>query len=196
MNRSSFAHEIAPTRVEMECVADTKSIVDESPLWSAAEQCLYFVDIPRRRFHRLNVGNMMLECFSTPDIVTAVALRRGGGLILTFERTLAFFDLATKSFDAVIDMTTEPTGNRFNGGKCDRQGRFWAGTMSKTQWDEPCGSLYRFGADRTATQMAGGLRCSNGLGSRLIKSTIQGRQRGRRRPGNLAPACRSGLRCV
>ena len=34
------------------------------------------------------------------------------------------------------------------------------------------------------------------LGSRLIKSTIQVRQRGRRRPGNLAPACRSGLRCV
>src|SRR4029077_4850369 len=34
------------------------------------------------------------------------------------------------------------------------------------------------------------------LGSRLIKSTIQGRQRGRRRLGNLAPACRSGLRCV
>ena len=30
----------------------------------------------------------------------------------------------------------------------------------------------------------------------LIKSTIQVRQRGRRRPGNLAPACRSGLRCV
>jgi len=129
MNRSSFAHEIAPTRVEMECVADTKSIVGESPLWSPAEQCVYFVDIPQRRLHRLNVGNMMLECFSTPDIVTAVALRRGGGLILTFERTLAFFDLATKSFDAVIDMTTEPTGNRFNDGKCDRQRRFWAGTM-------------------------------------------------------------------
>lgn len=126
--RSSFAHEIAPTSVEMACVADTKSIVGESPLWNAAEQCVYFVDIPQRQLHRLNVGNMMLESFGTPDIATAVALRRARGLILTFERTLAFFDLATKSFDAVIDMTTEPTGNRFNDGKCDRQGRFWAGT--------------------------------------------------------------------
>jgi sugar lactone lactonase YvrE len=52
MNRSSFAHEIAPTRVEMECVADTKSIVGESPLWSAAEQCLYFVDISNSRCQR------------------------------------------------------------------------------------------------------------------------------------------------
>ena len=39
-------------------------------------------------------------------------------------------------------------------------------------------------------------RQKNKLGSRLIKSTIHGRQRGRRRLGNLAPACRSGLRCV
>jgi len=33
-----------------------------------------------------------------------------------------------------------------------------------------------------------------GLGSRLIKSTIQERRRGRQRPGNFARACRSGLR--
>jgi len=32
------------------------------------------------------------------------------------------------------------------------------------------------------------------LGSRLIKSTIQERRRGRQRPGNFARACRSGLR--
>ena len=94
MNWSPLLTRSRRTRVEMECVADTKSIVGELPLWSPAEQCVYFVDIPQHRFHRLNVGNMMLECFSTPDIVTAVALRRGGGLILTFERTLAFFDLA------------------------------------------------------------------------------------------------------
>jgi hypothetical protein len=34
------------------------------------------------------------------------------------------------------------------------------------------------------------------LGSGLIKSTIQGRRRGRQRQGNFAPACRSGLRCA
>ena len=164
MNRSSFRHEIEPTRVEVECVADAKSIVGESPLWSAAEQCVYFVDIPQRQLHRFSLGNMMLESFTTPDIVTAVASRRGGGLILTFERTLAFFDPGKKSFTAAMAVTIEPTGNRFNDGKCDRQGRFWAGTMSKTQWDEPCGSLYRIGADLTATRLMSGLRCSNGLG--------------------------------
>ena len=74
MNRSSFAHEIAPTQVEMACVADSKSIVGESPLWSAVEQCVYFVDIPQRQLHRLSIGNMILESFSAPEIVTAAEL--------------------------------------------------------------------------------------------------------------------------
>ncbi len=34
------------------------------------------------------------------------------------------------------------------------------------------------------------------LGSGLIKSTIQEQRRGRQRPSNFAPACRSGLRCA
>jgi carbon-monoxide dehydrogenase large subunit len=37
---------------------------------------------------------------------------------------------------------------------------------------------------------------TNVLGSRLIKSTIQEQRRGRQRPDNFAPACRSGLRCA
>src|SRR5262245_20778911 len=34
------------------------------------------------------------------------------------------------------------------------------------------------------------------LGSRLIKFTIQEQRRGRQRPDDFAPACRSGLRCA
>jgi hypothetical protein len=40
-----------------------------------------------------------------------------------------------------------------------------------------------------------GLAIPDKLGSRLIKSTIQGRRRGRQRRDSFAPACRSGLRC-
>jgi len=37
---------------------------------------------------------------------------------------------------------------------------------------------------------------SGDLGSRLIKSTIQGQRRGRQRRGSFAPAYRSGWRCA
>ena len=55
-------------------------------------------------------------------------------------------------------------GNRFNDGKCDRQGRLWAGTMGDVEWDSPIGSLYRFDADNKVTRMEEGIACSNGLG--------------------------------
>jgi sugar lactone lactonase YvrE len=53
--------------------------------------------------------------------------------------------------------------NRFNDAKCDRQGRFWAGTMGSTHWSEPVGSLYRFDPDGTITRMHGGVACANGM---------------------------------
>src|SRR5262249_15751108 len=50
----------------------------------------------------------------------------------------------------------------------------------------------RFAARKRTSDLPG----NSALGSRLIKSTIQEQRRGRQRPGNFAPACRSGLRCA
>jgi sugar lactone lactonase YvrE len=53
-------------------------------------------------------------------------------------------------------------GNRFNDGKCDPAGRFWAGTMSHT--DEPeKGSLYLLGKDLSVTKKIEAVSISNGL---------------------------------
>jgi sugar lactone lactonase YvrE len=35
--------------------------------------------------------------------------------------------------------------------------------MGKTAWDQPCGTLYRFGAERKPVALVDGVRCSNGL---------------------------------
>ncbi len=40
---------------------------------------------------------------------------------------------------------------RFNDGRCDRQGRFWAGTMQTNMGAEPVGALYRYDATADAT---------------------------------------------
>lgn len=53
------------------------------------------------------------------------------------------------------------TDNGFNDGKCDRQGRFWFGSMcpGKNQ-----GSLYRYDPDGSLHLMETGLTIANGLG--------------------------------
>ena len=53
-------------------------------------------------------------------------------------------------------------GNRFNDGKCDPAGRFWAGTMSISNM--PCaGSLYVLEKDGTVKTKITGVTCSNGM---------------------------------
>jgi len=55
---------------------------------------------------------------------------------------------------------------RFNDGRCDRQGRFWAGTMVQDMAAaNPAGALYRFDADGVlSAPVVDGLITQNGLG--------------------------------
>jgi sugar lactone lactonase YvrE len=164
MNRSNATHEISPTTVDMKCVARTKLQIGESPIWSAAESCLYFVDILEKQIYRYNDASQSLHSFPVPEMVTAVAPRRAGGLVASTKRGIAFVDLAAGSFQRVWDLDREPQGNRFNDAKCDPEARFWAGTMSESEWDAPCGTLYRVGPDSVPQPMVDHVRCSNGLG--------------------------------
>ena len=52
-------------------------------------------------------------------------------------------------------------GNRFNDGKTDAAGRFWAGTMDNSE-EEATGSLYRLEPDRSWTKVDSGYRVTNG----------------------------------
>ncbi|MCA9977634.1 MAG: SMP-30/gluconolactonase/LRE family protein, partial [Anaerolineales bacterium] len=52
--------------------------------------------------------------------------------------------------------------NRFNGGYCDGDGRFWAGTMALTM-EDGAGALYRLDADLSVHTMLSGVTISNGM---------------------------------
>jgi sugar lactone lactonase YvrE len=163
VNRTPHRPEVTPTPAEFTCVARSESGVGESPVWSATEGCLYYVDILGHLIHRYTPGRP-LESFPAPELITAVAPRRGGGLIVTLQRRLALFDIATGRFALLPVIEREPSANRFNDGKVDRTGRFWAGTMDNDVWDKPIGTLYTFGTDLVPAIRAQGIRCSNGLG--------------------------------
>ena len=69
--------------------------------------------------------------------------------------------------DGSVTLLAQPepalvTPMRMNDGKCDRQGRFWAGSMA---WDkrEGVGSLYRLDPDLTVTVALTGTTISNGM---------------------------------
>jgi sugar lactone lactonase YvrE len=54
-------------------------------------------------------------------------------------------------------------GTRMNDGKCDRAGRFYAGSMAEDE-SPGQGSFYRLDADHSVTEIYTGIGISNGLG--------------------------------
>jgi len=70
---------------------------------------------------------------------------------------------ATGHTTPIVTPEPERTENRFNAGKTDRQGRFWAGSMHDPE-TEPTGSLYRLDGDLSCRRVVEGLVCPNALG--------------------------------
>jgi sugar lactone lactonase YvrE len=77
-----------------------------------------------------------------PELVGSLAVRNHGGLLLALKSALAFFDPQSGSMRPIASPEADRSSQRFNDGKCDRQGRFWAGTMNDTV-RHPDGTLYR-----------------------------------------------------
>ena len=144
------------------CVLDARSLLGEGTLWDPQARVLYWVDIKRREIHRFDPASGRDEQWSTPQDVGSLAVRAKGGLVVAMKTGFHFFDPRTAKFTPVFDPEHHLPGNRFNDGKPDRQGRFWAGTMDDAE-KLPSGGLYRLDTNLACTRAVDGIICSNAL---------------------------------
>ncbi len=150
--------------LEAECVAREEAIVGESPVWSPSEHRLYWCDITGQKIHRYDPESGKNETFHLPEPVTAIALCSLGSLLLSLKKDFALYDLESGQLTYRGDPEQDKPENRFNDAKCDRQGRFWAGTMDNVKWKSPAGALYRFDPDGTISCHQRNVCCANGMG--------------------------------
>jgi sugar lactone lactonase YvrE len=129
--------------IDMQRVGEQTDILGEGPLWDVQEQALYWVDIRKPAVRRNDIGNRKLTAWTMPEVVGSLAVRKEGGLLLALKSGLALFDPQSGSIRPVASPEADRPSQRFNDGKCDRQGRFWAGTMNDKD-RQPDGTLYRF----------------------------------------------------
>jgi sugar lactone lactonase YvrE len=85
-----------------------------------------------------------------------------GGLVVAFQHGFALVNLETKSIQWLADPEADKPDNRFNDGKCDPAGRFWAGTMSLSG-KKGAGSLYALEANHGVVLKIPEVSVSNGL---------------------------------
>ncbi len=125
----------------IQCVADVHAVLGEGPVWVEREAALYWVDIKGRKIFRLG-GDGAVEQWETPFRVGSIAPRTSGGFIAGTDEGFAHIDLERDRFEILYHPETHLPDNRFNDGKVDRHGRFWAGTMDDTE-QQARGFLYR-----------------------------------------------------
>lgn len=147
----------------MELVWDGKALVGEGPAWDARDGTLLFVDIEGRTVYRLDPRTGAVDRWDVGDYVGAVVPRRAGGVVITLSDGFYHLDLATGRRHRLAAVEADRPENRFNDGKCDPQGRFWAGTLHLAERD-PLGTLYCLEPDLTVRPVLSQVTISNGLG--------------------------------
>jgi len=139
----------------------TKNTLGEGPLWSVAEQALYWVDIIGERIHRYHPETGEIECFPQKEQISVVGFREKGGFIAAGKNGLQFWSPGENLLNPICDPERDRTSSRFNDGKVDRRGRFWAGTMTTAGAES---TLYRLDYDLSFHIMETGVTISNGIG--------------------------------
>ena len=148
--------------MDVQCALDCRSLLGEGPVWDVGEQRLYWVDIKRRQIHRFAPDTGADETWPMPEDIGALAPREGGGLVVALKSGFYFYHLIDRRLVPAALPKDEPEHNRFNDGKADRQGRFWAGTMDEGE-KLPTGGLFRLQANLACHKMIDGIICSNAL---------------------------------
>jgi sugar lactone lactonase YvrE len=147
---------------EIACVAHTKDVLGEVPVWSAEEGALYWIDDFKPAVHRLRPATGEVTSWTPPEKLGSMALRAMGGLLLATRAGLAFYEPESGAFEVVCDPEPDLPDNLLNDGRCDRRGRFWVGSMDKPLAN-PTGRLHRIDSDLSVHTFEREVWVSNGI---------------------------------
>lgn len=163
----------SPTGVEssddVDWIADYRCEVGEGPLWHAAEQRVYWLDIPPGRLFRYEPGTGRHErVFEAGEAIGGATVQADGGLLLfgADGRVRAWRD---GTWTTVIEGIAEERDGRFNDVIADPEGRVFCGTMPI---GERPGRLYRLDRDGSLTTELADAGLSNGMGFAPDRSAL------------------------
>ncbi|WP_172252741.1 SMP-30/gluconolactonase/LRE family protein [Saccharibacillus deserti] len=148
--------------IKPEPVSDYRAVLGEGPNWMENKQTLMWIDIEGKQLRFYNPEDGSEEVYELPERAGAAVGHSDDRVVLASESGFAFYDLNTRQLNRIHD-PEHREDNRFNDGKCDAAGRFWAGTMSLVGKEEQ-GAFYRMDGDLTVHRLFGNVSTSNGLG--------------------------------
>jgi len=145
---------------QADILIDAHAALGEGAFWHARAQKLYWIDILGKSLHVYDPATNTDQAMDLCRMPGTVVPRASGGWLLATEDGIGSFD--GKTFTVMVNPEKDRPENRFNDGKCDPAGRFWAGTMGRKP-QPGMGSLYRLDPDLSIHTMLTNLTISNGI---------------------------------
>lgn len=128
-------------------------------MWDWRDQSLYWIDTKARQVHALRQG--VHSRWDVPSEIGSMALTRRGRLVLSLEDGFHLMYPVTGTMRRLAEVIHPSTPMRLNDGRCDRQGRFVAGSMVVGR-HEPAGAYYQLNRLGQATALFSGVALANG----------------------------------
>jgi D-xylonolactonase len=144
----------------IECVWPVGAVLGEGPVWSAADQAVWFVDIKAPAIHRFHPASGATRSWPAPARVGFVLPTRAGWLIAGLKTGLHSFNPETGNFNLLHVVEPHAANNRLNDGFVDSEGFLWFGSMDDNE-EDPSGALYQLG-DEGCIRRDPGYVVSNG----------------------------------
>lgn len=138
------------------------SLLGEGPVWDPHRQVIWWIDILNGKIHEYSPALKTHRAIWVGQMIGSIALCTTGNFIAALQHGFAFIDRATGVVKMIADPEQHLEGNRFNEGKCDPAGRFWAGTMALSE-TPGAGSLYVLQKDLQPKKMIADVSISNGM---------------------------------
>lgn len=139
------------------------SHLGEGPCWHGGRGTLWWVDILGRAVHEVGLAGGKVRTLALPQMPGAIVVAAAGDFLAALREGFFRLDPETGGLRPVASAPGhDPREFRFNDGKVDPQGRFWAGTLA-LDFRPGQSFLYRLDADRSVAVMRRGVSISNGL---------------------------------
>lgn len=147
--------------VEIQTIGSYAAAWGEGPIWW--KDVLFYVDIEGHRLVRLVPGTGEETTWELGERIGTVVPTDDGRLLLAGDSGIFQFDPGTGERFPLADPEADKRGdNRFNDGKCDPAGRFWAGTISTVKRPGDA-ALYMLDAKGALHRKLDAVTNSNGL---------------------------------
>ncbi|MGJ8681116.1 SMP-30/gluconolactonase/LRE family protein [Paraglaciecola sp.] len=139
----------------------------EGVIWEHRTQTVYWTDIEQSKLYSWKFGQTTSSYFDCPERLGCFGLTGDPAwLICAFESGFAFFNPQSGETKWLQKVELNLSHTRFNDGRVDRQGRFWAGTMMQDEGKDDTqerAALYRLNHNHRVKKIIKDIKVSNGL---------------------------------